>query len=184
MLQDCEIDSSIFHASVELLRPARYVVWRTRRPTHRGGKPHGASFGSRRAGTSIALRHGREDSDLATTIATRSRTKATRRTKRATRAPRLTQLEADLPATLRDFSRRVRRGLVQLEKRIEHDSRDTRRQAARVMREASHRLGHLEAQGEREWRRQTLRARRATVALLRRLERVIEPPRKARRRSG
>jgi hypothetical protein len=96
--------------------------------------------------------------------------------------PVLARLEADLPPTLRDFSRRVRRSLLQLEKRIEHDSRDRRRQAARMMREASHRLGHLEAQGEREWRRQTLRARRATVALLRRLERTVEPPRKARPR--
>jgi hypothetical protein len=99
-----------------------------------------------------------------------------------TRAPIIEQIEAELPATLRDFSRRVRRGLVRLEKRIEHDSRDTRRQAARVMREASHRLGHFEAQGEREWRRQSLRARRATIALLRQLERAVEPPRTARAR--
>jgi hypothetical protein len=98
------------------------------------------------------------------------------------RMPVLAQLEADLPPTLRDFSRRVRRALVKLEKRIEHDSRATRRQAARMMREASHRLGHLEAQGEREWRRQTLRARRATVTLLRRLERTVEPPHKKRPR--
>jgi hypothetical protein len=94
----------------------------------------------------------------------------------------LARLEADLPPTLRDFSRRVRRGLVQLEKRIEKDGRDARRQGVRMLREASHRLGHLEAQGEREWRRQTLRARRATITLLRRLERAVEPPRKARPR--
>ena len=98
------------------------------------------------------------------------------------RTPVLARLEAELPSTLRDFSRHVRRGLVQLEKRIEHDSRDARRQAARVMREASHRLGHLEAQGEREWRRQSVRARRATIALLRRLERAVEPRRTVRPR--
>jgi hypothetical protein len=108
---------------------------------------------------------------------------ATRKSKaKTTRAPVLEQLESELPSTLRDFSRRVRRGLVRLEKRIEHDSRDARRRAARIMREASHRLGHLEAQGEREWRRQTLRARRATVVLLRRLEQAVEPPRTARPR--
>jgi hypothetical protein len=98
------------------------------------------------------------------------------------RKPVLAQLEADLPPTLRDFSRRVSSGLVQLEKRIEEDGRDARRQGVRMLREASHRLGQLEAQGEREWRRQTLRARRATVTLLHRLERAVEPPRKARPR--
>jgi len=76
----------------------------------------------------------------------------------------------------------MRRGLVQLEKRIEKDGRDARRRAARVLREASHRLGQFEAQGEREWRRQSLRARRATVQLLRQLEKAIQPPPKVRRK--
>jgi hypothetical protein len=91
------------------------------------------------------------------------------------RTPALIQLEAELPPTLRDFSRRVRRGLARLEKRIEKDRADARRRGMRMLREASHRLGHFEAQGEREWRRQSLRARRATVQLLRRLERAVEP---------
>jgi hypothetical protein len=119
-----------------------------------------------------------------TTSATRKKAAPKRKTATPAKAPKpvLAQLEADLPPTLRDFSRRVRRGLVRLEKRIEKDGRDARRQGVRMLREASHRLGHLEAQGEREWRRQTLRARRATVALLRRLERAVEPPRKTKPR--
>jgi len=112
-----------------------------------------------------------------------TRKKTARKSSRAkTGKTALEQLEADLPPNLRDFSRRVRRGLVQLEKRIEKDGRDARRRGVRMLREASHQLGQLEAQGEREWKRQTQRARRAAVSLLRRLERAIQPPRKKRPR--
>jgi hypothetical protein len=111
--------------------------------------------------------------------------KAGTRKKVARKKTALAQIEAELPATLRDFTRRVRRGLGKLEKRIEKDRADRRRRTARMLRDVSHRLGHLEAQGEREWRRQSLRARRATAQLLHRLERAVEPPRKRRpRKSG
>jgi hypothetical protein len=94
----------------------------------------------------------------------------------------LARLEHELPPNLRDFSRRVSRGLSDLEKRIEQEGRVARRRAARILRQTSHRLGQLEAQGEREWRKQSVRARHTAVRLLRQLERSIEPQRKARRR--
>ena len=123
---------------------------------------------------------------MANTTASTPSTRKPRRKKKATRAgnakSRLERLEADLSPTLRDFSRRVRRGLANLEKRIEQDGREARKRGARMLREASHQLGQLEARGEREWRRQSLRTRRATALMLRRLERAIEPPRKARPR--
>jgi len=107
--------------------------------------------------------------------------KATRKKKTSGKTA-LAQLEAELPPNLRDFSRRVRRGLVRLEGQIEREGRDVRRRAARMLKSASHELGRLEARGEREWKRQSLQARRATVRWLRGLERAIEPPKKKPRR--
>lgn len=117
-----------------------------------------------------------------TTGAARTSTRKRKKKAGRTRKPALARIEAELPATLRAFSLRMRRGLAHLENRIDKDGREARRRGARMLREASYRLGRLEAQGEREWRRQSLRVRRATVRLLRQLERTIEPPRKARRR--
>jgi hypothetical protein len=124
------------------------------------------------------------------TSTTRARTTRNKRRRAARKTGRaktgsgsaLARLQHELPPTLRDFSRRMSRGLSHLEKRIEHDGRIARRQATRMLREASHRLGQLEAQGEREWRKQSLRARRAAVRLLRQIERNLEPQGSARSR--
>ena len=83
----------------------------------------------------------------------------------------------ELPRELQDFSRRVRRGLVRLEHRIETAQRGARRRFTRLLREVSHQLGRLEAEGERRWKQQTYPARREAVKLLKRLEKAIEPPR-------
>lgn len=122
-------------------------------------------------------------------MATRKKTatpksKPARRRTASRQAPRsaIAKLEAELPPTLRDFSRRVRRGLTKLEKRIEKEGQQARRRYARMLRQASHRLGELEAQGEREWRKQSQRARSGTVKLLRQLENTIESPRKKKAR--
>jgi hypothetical protein len=123
-----------------------------------------------------------------------SRTNTTRKSARRKRAAKktvraktgsmsaLARLQQGLPPTLRDFSRRMSRGLSDLEKRIEREGRVARRQGTRMLRKASHRLGQLEAQGEREWRKQSLRARRAAVRLLHQLESSLEPQRGARGR--
>ena len=74
-----------------------------------------------------------------------------------------------------EIDERVNLGqLNQLERDVERAQARTRRQAARLLRDASHRLGHLEAQGERNWRKLNARARRETLAVLRRLERAVE----------
>ena len=114
------------------------------------------------------------------------RKRVAKKTARAQRSntSALARIQQELPPTLRDFSRRMSRGLSDLEKRIEQEGRVARRQAARILRQASHRLGQLEAQGEREWRKQSLRARHAAVRLLRQLERSLEPQRKARGRKA
>lgn len=88
----------------------------------------------------------------------------------------MTPLERELPPTLAQFSRDVRRRLGQVEKRIHAAEVSTRRSFTRVLREASHQLGHFEAQGERRWRKLTAQARKDALRVLRRLERALEPP--------
>jgi hypothetical protein len=104
-----------------------------------------------------------------------------RKKAKARRLPRgseaLRRIEPELPANLREYSRRVRRGLVKLERQIETAQRDARRRWTRLLREASQQLGRLEALGEKQWKKQTYPARREAVKLLRRLERALEPPR-------
>jgi len=121
----------------------------------------------------------------ASTTTGRGRTQ--RRKARASTRRRIGALEAELeelPASLRDFSRRMGRGLTQLERQIEAKRRDVRRRLTRLLREASHRLGRLEAEGERRWRVQSRRARHDAARLLRRLEKAIEPTRPRRRRKA
>jgi len=57
-----------------------------------------------------------------------------------------------LPKSLSAFSREFRRDLNAIEKEIESAGRDARRGLTRVMRDASHQLGVLEARGQKEWR--------------------------------
>jgi hypothetical protein len=92
------------------------------------------------------------------------------------------RMEDRLPPTLGQFSRQVGARLGELEVRIEKASAPYRRRWARLLRDASHRLGRLEAEGEQRWKRLTTRARRDALQLLRRLERELEPagPRRAR----
>jgi len=47
-----------------------------------------------------------------------------------------------------------------------------------MLRDASHRLGRFEAEGERRWKNLTGEARREALQLLRRLERKFEPRRR------
>ena len=93
------------------------------------------------------------------------------------------RLDQDLPANLRDFSRRVRAGLSRLERDIVKAQARTRRQAARLLREASHTLGRFEAEGVRRWRKLANPARREAKRLLRRLEGAFGTPKRARARA-
>ena len=100
-----------------------------------------------------------------------------RKTKRKKAAPKsaLDLLEASLPKDLRSYEQRMRRNLARIEKQIETAQRERRRRFVRMLREASHRLGRLEAEGEKRFRQQTTKARRDAVKLLHRIERAIEP---------
>lgn len=104
------------------------------------------------------------------------RKSARKKTSGGAGARALERVEAELPPNLKQYSRRVRRDLGRLERRIEDSTRDTRRRLARVLRDVSHQLGRIEAEGEKRWRTLTTRARRDAVQLLRRLEKAIAPP--------
>jgi hypothetical protein len=77
---------------------------------------------------------------------TATRKKTTRR--KTTARTALARLEAEMPKSLREFRGRVSKQLGQLEKDIERAGIQTRRRAAKLIREASHQLGRLEAKGE------------------------------------
>jgi hypothetical protein len=94
------------------------------------------------------------------------------------------RLERDLPPSLRDFSRRVRAGLTELEREIGRAQANPRREATRLLREASHALGRFEAEGERRWRKLTAPTRREAISLLHRLERALAPPKRRKPRAA
>jgi hypothetical protein len=85
----------------------------------------------------------------------------------------------DLPPTLRDYANQVSGRLDGLERELTRASVDVRRRAARLLREASHQLGRLEAEGEAGWRRLAAPYRSQLLDLLRRLEKALAPPRTA-----
>ncbi len=113
-------------------------------------------------------------------MAARKKKAARKKAARTGRARRLAQLEHELPPTLREYMKQVRRLLSQLEERVEEARVDVRRRAARLLREASHRLGALEARGDASWRELTAPYRRELVRLLRRLEQGVAPPARSR----
>ncbi len=115
---------------------------------------------------------------------TAARRKAPRKRAPSRKGAALARLERELPPTFQDFERRVRSQLNHLERQVERAQVKYRRRAARLLRESSHRLGRLEALGERNWRKLSARARRESLSLLRRLERAVAAsgPRSATRR--
>jgi len=84
-------------------------------------------------------------------------------------------LGAELPKSLKALSRQLRRDLNAVEKQIETARKETRRSLTRVVRDASHHLGTLEARGQKEWRKMSSRAR---LEVERTLERVKRAARK------
>jgi hypothetical protein len=109
---------------------------------------------------------------------------ARRKTSTAQAKSAYMRLEQDLPPTLRDFSRRVRAGLSELEREVGRAQANPRREATRLLREASHALGRFEAEGERRWRKLTAPARREAIRLLHRLERTLAMPKRRRPRAA
>ena len=93
----------------------------------------------------------------------------------------LARLEKELPPTLQDYARQIRRRLNLLEREVEKAQVQARRRAARLLREASHHLGQLEARGEANWRKLARSAQREALRTLRRLEKAVSPPARRRR---
>lgn len=73
----------------------------------------------------------------------------------------LDRLEKELPPNLGKLVKQVRRGLVDLEKQVEKTRKES----------------------EQRWARQQTRVRRDIAAMLRKLEKAVEPPRKRTRKS-
>ena len=88
---------------------------------------------------------------------------------------RLARLQEDLPLTLGQFSKHMQTRLRRLERRLGRAESPYLRRWVGLLREASHQLGHLEAAGEKRFRRLTTQARRDARKLLRRLDKALEP---------
>jgi hypothetical protein len=104
-------------------------------------------------------------------------TKKKRSRRRPTAAARagmaIARLEKRLPERLGDYVKQLREGLATLEKQVADAQANTRRQAASVLREATHQLGQLEERGEAAWRRLTGQYRKDAEQVLERVERAI-----------
>lgn len=81
----------------------------------------------------------------------------------------------ELPPTLRAYQQQVQKRLEKLEKEIARAQTEARRQAARLLRNASRELGRLEAGGEQGWRRLAKDAQKQALRLLAQLEKAIAP---------
>jgi hypothetical protein len=79
---------------------------------------------------------------------------------------------ANLPKSLSAFGRQLRRDLNAIEKQIEIAGKDTRRSLTRIVRDASHQLGALEARGEREWRNLSRAAEKDIAKITKRIRKA------------
>ena len=108
----------------------------------------------------------------ATRKATGKKKTARRKTaskKKGTRRVRIDLVGSELPKSLKAFGRQLRRDLNAIEKQIEIARKDARRSLARVVRDASHQLGVLEARGQREWRSLSRNAQRDVDRIVKRV---------------
>jgi hypothetical protein len=83
-------------------------------------------------------------------------------------------LGEELPNSLKALSHQLRRDLNAIEKQIETAGKETRRSLTRVVRDASHHLGTLEARGQKEWRKMSTRARGEVERTLKRVKRATQ----------
>ena len=97
--------------------------------------------------------------------------------KRKTATGALARIEAELPKTLRGYVQEIEKRLNRLEKDIEKAGASARRSSAKLLRDASRRIGALEQQGEAALRR--VPYRREAIALMHKLEKSVAPARKS-----
>ena len=105
----------------------------------------------------------------------RAPAKKRRAATKAKQKSRLARIEAELPANLRDYAKQVHKQLNTLERDIERAIPQARRRTARLIREASHQLGAMEARGQKAWRERAEQMTKDAQSLLRRLEKAIAP---------
>lgn len=98
--------------------------------------------------------------------------KKTARKKKSARRAAVDLVGNELPKSLKAFGRQIRRDLNAIEKQIEICGKDTRRSLARIVRDASHQLGTLEARGEREWRALSRNSKRDVEGVVRRVRKA------------
>jgi hypothetical protein len=108
---------------------------------------------------------------------------ATRKRKKAATGA-VARLEKELPKTLREYSRNVRKELTRIERDVEKVTAVTRKRGIKLFREASYELGSLEQQGEKAWQRLTTPYRRKAVSLLQQLEKAVAPPARRRKKAA
>jgi ElaB/YqjD/DUF883 family membrane-anchored ribosome-binding protein len=113
-----------------------------------------------------------------------TRKKAARKKKAAKPKSAIQRIEAELPKTLRDFGKQVRKDLNTLERDIERAIPAARKRTARVIRDVSHELGRIEERGEAAWKKSVRKATKDAheltkdaQGLLRKLEKAVAPPR-------
>lgn len=87
----------------------------------------------------------------------------------------LERLETELPPTLQGFSRKLNAALTRLESQLDRGQADYRKRAARMLRDASRKLGRLESEGEQGWKQLDRSARKDAARLLKKVEKAVEP---------
>jgi len=92
---------------------------------------------------------------------------------RAGASKAIARLEQQLPKRLAEYVGQAQRRIDRLERDVLKAAGRTRKEAVRLIRDASHQLGKLEARGERSWRKLTDPYRKDAIKLLQRLEKAI-----------
>ena len=104
--------------------------------------------------------------------ATKKKASKRKATRKSARRSAIDLVGAELPKSLKAFGRQLRRDLNAIERQIETCGKDTRRSLARIVRDASHQLGVLEARGQREWRSLSRNARRDVERIRKRVQKA------------
>ena len=105
-----------------------------------------------------------------------TRKKAARKTtrKKTTRKRAAALIGDRLPASVGSLTRQLRTDLNAVEKQIQTAGKDARRGLTRVMRDASHQLGVLEARGQKGWRTMSRKARSEVERIVKRVQRAVK----------
>jgi hypothetical protein len=109
----------------------------------------------------------------ATKKAAKKRATKKKATRKSAKRAKIDLVGSELPKSLKAFARQLRRDLTAIEKLIENAGKDARKSLARVVRDASHQLGKLEARGEKEWRALSRNAKRDVDKIAKKVRKVV-----------